>query len=233
MLKVKLTSGDDVFVVTPTPEKISCKVAGRWATYDLLSPGPAEIKNGDLPDELSFDGLLISENSMGYGIIGEEDWLPPMSAITLLQGWHRSGAQVTLSIGDDVYVGGAYPQHPFDGKVFYIGQFGWEHQQGYGNIPYSISLREVRRVGVQSQKPMAIPKAMTPPADGKILVTEVTKSTPASLSKQYTDQYAMTDPFIALMSAEQKSFLASNGYLQPGTYTFPDAWKNVQKGTVR
>lgn len=218
--------GVNLLVIAPTPSRISFKTAGRWATYNLLSPGPVEVKNGEMLSAVSWSGLWSSRTTRDALDIPAEDWTTPLAAINKLEAWRLAGTPIVFNIYNvsDPEDEGTYP-HPFAGKTVVVKELDFEHAEGYGDIEYSISLQEYREIGVaiKAQEKTSLPAA---PAEG-ILVKDssIERITPALLARKYTGQYALADAFVAKMTEAQKVFLATNGYLMPGSYSFPDSWK--------
>lgn len=219
--------GVNLLVIAPTPTRISFKTSGRWVTYNLLAPGPVEVKNGDNLSAVSWSGVWGSRTTRDALNIADTDWVTPLAAVTKIEKWRKDGTPVIFNIYNvsDPEDEGSYP-HPFSGMPVIIKDFDFEHTEGYGDIEYSLTLQEYKEVGmtVKAQERTSLPAS---PSDGSLLVksSSVERVTPALLSRKYTGQYALADAFVALMSEEQKAFLATNGYLAPGAYRFPDAWK--------
>lgn len=219
--------GVNLLVIAPTPSRISFKTAGRWVSYNLLSPGPVEVKNGDNLSAVSWSGIWSSRTTRDALDIPSEDWTTPLAAITKLEQWRLKGTPVAFNIYNvsDAEDEGTYP-HPFSGMMMVIKDLDFEHSEGYGDIEYSLSLQEYKEIGmtVKPQEKTSLPAS---PTSGSVLVKDsaIERITPALLSHKYTGQYALADAFVSKMTEAQKAFLAVNGYLAPGAYTFPDSWK--------
>ena len=235
MIKITLTekspewsSGGNLLYISPTPERIPCRLSGRYASYDLLSPGPIELKSGEGLSGVSWSCIWPDTFTRDALDIAEAEWIKPMAAINKLNKWRLNATPIAFNIYG---VGGTDAEgtdiHPFTGMRMFVKDLTFDHVGGYGDIEYSIELQEYKEIGVSVKSQEKTNLATLP--EGQLIVksADIEKITPAMLAKKYKDQYALTDQFVSLMSPEQKVFLANNGYLSPGSYNVPQVWKPV------
>jgi hypothetical protein len=218
---------NNLLTIAPTPERISFRRAGRWAAYDLLSPGPIELKSGEGLSGVSWSGIWGDTFTRDALSIPDTEWLKPMAAINKLDKWRFNATPIVFNI----YGAGGTSEsgtdiHPFTGMKMVVKDLTWDHVGGYGDIEYTLEMQEHKEIGVSVKSQEKTNLASMP--EGKIIIksADIEKITPAMLSKKYKEQYALSDQFVALMSPEQKVFLANNGYLAPGSYNVPQVWKN-------
>lgn len=138
-IRVSLRSERHDVVFALTPEEIVMESGGRRGSLATLVADHS-FSTGRGLRTYSWDGILPGRERQSLPFVYEGAWEPPQRVRDRLDEWSQDGTDVRLLISE----------YGIADRVT-VDRFTANHSGGYGDIPFSIELREYRELRVGSR----------------------------------------------------------------------------------
>ncbi len=129
------------FVFPALPEKITCKSAAKYQSFDILSKGTVKIPKGTEVKEVSWEGEFFGKSKKKEAIVKKSAWKKPSACVKTLENYMKKGTVLNLivtGIGINLDVT--------------ISSFQTVNYGAYGNVRYSITFVEKRPLKIYTTK---------------------------------------------------------------------------------
>lgn len=129
------------FIFPALPEKITCKSAAKYQSFDILSKGAVKIPKGTEVKEVSWEGEFFGKSKKKESIVKTSAWKKPSECVKTLENFMRKGTALNLivaGLGINLDVT--------------ISSFQTVNYGAYGNIRYSITFVEKKPLKIYTTK---------------------------------------------------------------------------------
>lgn len=129
------------FIFPALPEKITCKSAAKYQSFDILSKGAVKVPKGTEVKEVSWEGEFFGKSKKKEAIVKKTAWKKPSTCIKTLENYMKKGTVLNLivtGIGINLDVT--------------ISSFQTVNYGAYGNVRYSITFVEKRPLKIYTTK---------------------------------------------------------------------------------
>lgn len=110
------------------PERIECKTATSFQSYDVLGIGEAKIPKGAKLTEFSWSGILPGEARQVMSYVKKMHWRNPREIQETWSSWREYGTRIQLMVTGT----------PINHTV-YLSDYTMTYEKGSGDYQYSIS----------------------------------------------------------------------------------------------
>lgn len=129
------------FTFPSLPEKITCKSAAKYQSFDLLSQGTVKVPKGTDVKEISWEGEFFGKTKKKEAIVKKSAWKKPSDCVKTLENYMKKGTVLNL------IVTGTWINLDVTVSSFQTVAYG-----AYGNIRYTISFVEKKPLKIYTTK---------------------------------------------------------------------------------
>lgn len=129
------------FTFPSLPEKITCKSAAKYQSFDILSQGTVKVPKGTDVKEISWEGEFFGKAKKNEAIVKKSAWKKPSDCVKTLENYMKKGTVLNL------IVTGTWINLDVTVSSFQTVAYG-----AYGNIRYTISFVEKKPLKIYTVK---------------------------------------------------------------------------------
>ncbi len=129
------------FTFPSLPEKITCKSAAKYQSFDTLSKGTVKVPAGTEAREISWEGEFFGKKKKKEAIVKKSAWKKPSDCVKTLENYMKKGTVLNL------IVTGTFINMDVTISSFQAVAYG-----AYGNIRYTISFVEKKPLKIYTVK---------------------------------------------------------------------------------
>lgn len=129
------------FTFPSLPEKITCKSAAKYQSFDTLSKGTVKVPAGTEAREISWEGEFFGKKKKKEAIVKKSVWKKPSDCVKTLENYMKKGTVLNL------IVTGTFINMDVTISSFQAVAYG-----AYGNIRYTISFVEKKPLKIYTVK---------------------------------------------------------------------------------
>ena len=129
------------FTFPSLPEKITCKSAAKYQSFDTLSKGTVKVPAGTEAREISWEGEFFGKAKKNEAIVKKSAWKKPSDCVKTLENYMKKGTVLNL------IVTGTWINLDVTVSSFQTVAYG-----AYGNIRYTISFVEKKPLKIYTVK---------------------------------------------------------------------------------
>lgn len=129
------------FTFPSLPEKITCKSAAKYQSFDILSQGTVKVPKGTDVKEISWEGEFFGKAKKNEAIVKKSAWKKPSDCVKTLENYMKKGTVLNL------IVTGTWINLDVTVSSFQTVAYG-----AYGNIRYTISFVEKKPLKIYTTK---------------------------------------------------------------------------------
>ena len=86
------------FTFPSLPEKITCKSAAKYQSFDILSQGTVKVPKGTDVKEISWEGEFFGKAKKNEAIVKKSAWKKPSDCVKTLENYMKKGTVLNLIV---------------------------------------------------------------------------------------------------------------------------------------
>lgn len=146
-LKPKKKADGAAFYFASLPESIQGTMDASMQSFEIISKGTVKVPKGKGAKEIKWSGEFFGKTKKGEAIVKSRKWKSPKKSVNLLKKWMNNGVVLNL------VVSGTWINMDVTISSLNVEEYG-----AYGNVKYSITLTQYRKLKIYTTKELKIAK---------------------------------------------------------------------------
>ena len=144
-LKPKKKKDGTAFYFASLPESVQGTMDASMKSFDIISKGTVKVPKGTGAKEIKWSGEFFSETKKNEPIVKSKKWKSPKKSVMQLKKWMNEGVILNLVIS------GTWINVDVTISAFNVEEYG-----AYGNVKYTITFTQYRKLNILTTKEMNI-----------------------------------------------------------------------------